>query len=190
MRIAVDLDGVLYPGEAYKGAHIFDEPPREGALEWLASLLEAGHDVVIFTSRLSQEPDHPKYEVADIDVVKVALFGWMSKHSTFHQEKLLFGRLRIANPSHGKIGCDIYIDDRAYRYDGGPFPSPAELEAVKPYWKKERAKMYMVRKDGHYWAGIDGWLGFGLGYQWSDLVTAERVMRSHGGEVVTIEEPE
>lgn len=137
LRLAVDLDGCLYPGGKYVSATDFSEPPREGALEWLASLVDAGHEVFIFTSRCSQEPDHPKYKVACTTEVEIAFWKWVWSNLKDIQryDKLLVGGVSICPPEWGKVGCDVYIDDRAVRYEGGPFPSPEELEKVQPYWK-------------------------------------------------------
>lgn len=154
MRIAVDLDGVIYPGGAYRDAHIFDQPPREGALEWLADLVEAGHSVLVFTSRLSQEEGHPKYKVACPMQVQDAFYDWLEEHACERARHFLLNsgldEFDIASPSDGKIGCDIYIDDRAYRYEGGPFPTAAELERVEPYWKPKKVSLKQIPSGGKF----------------------------------------
>lgn len=142
MRIGIDLDGVLYPGGKFRGGCVFDEPPCEGAFEWLESLLESGHQLVLFTSRSCQEPDHPIYGVEDPLEVQKAFWEWVFMHGSadfLEAITLDEGCLIVAPPSWGKVGCDIYVDDRAYYYDGGAYPTPEQLEEHLPHWKLDES---------------------------------------------------
>lgn len=116
--VYVDFDGVI---NSYKTK--FDtanpsnlpDPPVPGAIEWLSRAVERFH-VVIFTCRMLQ----PESEAA--------IHNWLFKHGMPNN---LVDRLAF---SCTKRGAEVYIDDRAWRFEG-TFPTLDELETLKP-WNK------------------------------------------------------
>lgn len=104
-RIAVDFDGVCA-----EITHDYYEigDPVPGAIDILSNLRELGWYIVIWTSRvnamkleeLSQAPNqYPK--------LMIGMLEWLEKHN-FPYDELDMG--------HQKPACNIFIDDRAYRF--------------------------------------------------------------------------
>lgn len=117
--IYVDFDGVLNSYQTKfdqnNPTHLPD-PPVAGAIEWLSRASEK-FDIVIFTCRML----HPETEAA--------LHHWFFKHGLPNHviDHLAF--------SCTKRGSEVYIDDRAWRFEG-TFPDLEELENFKPWNKR------------------------------------------------------
>lgn len=104
MRIVVDLDGTISPlkqeGETYA-----DLIPFDGAIERLNELKEAGHYIIIQTARnmATQESNLGKV----LKNVGKTTLDWLEKYNVPYDE-IYFG----------KPNGQLYIDDRALRYNG------------------------------------------------------------------------
>ena len=116
--LAVDFDGVLHSyASGWQGPTTIPDPPVAGAIEWLTAAAER-FDLAICSVRSA----HP----GAIDAMR----AWLRAHGL--PERVL-ERLRfpIAKPA-----AELYIDDRAYRFDGA-FPSFDELANLAP-WTRRR----------------------------------------------------
>lgn len=115
-NIFVDFDGVLnsYQTPFTTPTHLPD-PPIPGAIEWLEELVKNFH-VTIYTTRMLQ------------GVAQAALVDWFLRNGLpMHTiDKMSFSCV--------KGGADVYIDDRAYRFEG-VYPTVEELKTLKP-WNK------------------------------------------------------
>lgn len=102
MRIVIDLDGTICPikkdGESYA-----DLTPFEGASEKIKSLRKSGHYIIIQTARNMATCDSNMGKVLK-NVGKITL-DWLEKHDIEYDE-IFFG----------KPNAQIYIDDRALRF--------------------------------------------------------------------------
>ncbi|MBZ0116005.1 MAG: hypothetical protein K8H88_03345, partial [Sandaracinaceae bacterium] len=117
--IAVDFVGVLHSYvSGWSGPTAIDDPPVEGALAWLAEAVER-FDVAIVSVRNA-------YPGAI-----AAMRGWLREHGL--PEATL---QRIRFPVH-KPPAELYLDDRAWRFDGR-FPRFEEIGQLVP-WTKGRA---------------------------------------------------
>lgn len=104
MRICIDIDGTICalrkPHENYS-----DVLPIEGASEKIKALKEKGCYIILCTAR------HMK--TCDANVGKViakqglTLLEWLNKHD-FVYDEIWFG----------KPNADVYIDDRALKFEG------------------------------------------------------------------------
>lgn len=116
--IAVDFDGVLHSySSPWVDQYTIPDPPNPGAIDFLRELSQH-YRVVIFTTRA-------------IDVLAVAHLGkWLIKHGL---ESDIVNKIEASNR---KGDASLYIDDRAFRFEGR-FPSMGEIEALAdPWWKK------------------------------------------------------
>lgn len=106
-RVMVDLDRTIHKySKSWHNGSIYD-PPFEGAketLEWLKSL---GFEIVIFTSRASEENAR---EMGDQDVKKqIAMVeAWLNKYD------IPYDRITAE-----KLAALFYIDDRAIHIPNG-----------------------------------------------------------------------
>lgn len=116
--ICVDFDGVLHSyTSGWKGADVIPDPPVPGAIEFLRYLQENGYRVVIHTTR------------AESDAAVTAIRAWLRICGMSEAES---ARIRITNM---KVPAEVYVDDRAYRFNG-VFPSRDELEQAARPWNK------------------------------------------------------
>lgn len=96
--VAVDFDGVLHPYTAgWVGSVPADEPPIEGAREFLIWLRDNGFEVVVFSTR------------ADHEDGLVGILGWLHKHRLV---------VYVKRVTHEKVPAIAYVDDRAVPYHG------------------------------------------------------------------------
>jgi len=103
-RICLDLDGVLAKYEGWKGPeHI--GPPLPGALDFAWSLAQFA-DIVIFTSRCSQDPGDENGSRPDPGKVRIKIIDWLEKYK-FPYTDVYVGQ--------GKPRAAAFIDDRAVR---------------------------------------------------------------------------
>lgn len=104
MRIVIDLDGVICelkkdPSESYA-----DLTPVKGAKEKIKQLREKGHYIVISTARNMKTYDSNLGRIMK-NVGKITL-DWLDDNGIEYDE-IYFG----------KPNADIYIDDRAIRFE-------------------------------------------------------------------------
>lgn len=93
MLVMIDLDGVICSEERTFERSLAE--PMEGARQALATLKSMGHTVVIYSARSWAE-----YKMT---------FDWLSRHG-FEFDSLVMG----------KPNYDVFIDDRAVRFEGWP----------------------------------------------------------------------
>lgn len=103
MRLIIDLDGTIcYLKE--KGETYADVKPKEGAAEFISNLRKQGHYVIIQTARNMATCEANLGKVMK-NVGKITL-EWLDTHGIEYDE-IYFG----------KPNGDLYIDDRALRFE-------------------------------------------------------------------------
>ena len=103
-RVCLDLDGVLAKYEGWRGTdHI--GPPLPGALEFAWSLAQFS-DIVIFTSRCSQDAGGEERSRISPGQMKIRIIEWLEKYK-FPYTDVYVGQ--------GKPRAAAFIDDRAVR---------------------------------------------------------------------------
>lgn len=114
--VAVDFDGVIHSYTTpWERADIIPDPPVEGAIEWLLEIAKK-FQVVIFTTR------------AATTAGRLAVLGWLRMRGVHVQEDEITSE---------KPAALIYLDDRAWRFEGpGTFPSAEQIHAARPWNKR------------------------------------------------------
>lgn len=101
MNIAVDFDGVIHRySKDWRDGTIYD-PPMPGCREALEKLIEEGHEIIVYTTRIfcrDGRVDEGKLE---------ELVNWMDAH------EIPFDQVHTAA---GKPIAHVYVDDRAVRF--------------------------------------------------------------------------
>lgn len=115
--LAIDFDGVLHSyASGWQGPAVIADPPVERAIEWLTAAVER-FDLAIYSVRAA----YP----GGIDAMR----AWLRQHAL--PERVLERiRFPIAKPP-----AELYIDDRAFRFEG-KFPSFDELAQLAPWTRK------------------------------------------------------
>ncbi len=103
MRIVIDLDGTICPIKKPDGSYK-DLPVHDGAVEKIRELRNQGHYIIIQTARNMATCESNVGKVMK-NVGKVTL-DWLEKHNVEYDE-IYFG----------KPNADLYIDDRALRFE-------------------------------------------------------------------------
>jgi capsule biosynthesis phosphatase len=104
MRIVIDLDGTIcYHKEEWQTYS--DVLPKEGVQELIRGLREKGHYIIISTARNMLTCDSNVGKVIK-NIGKITL-EWLERHQIEYDE-IYFG----------KPNGEIYIDDRALRFEG------------------------------------------------------------------------
>lgn len=112
--IAVDFDGVIHRYDTpFIAPETIPDEPVDGAIEWLKQISK-DFDVVIFTTR------------ARTTEGVLAVREWLTSRG--------FGGMPYAVTDR-KPAALIYIDDRAYRFDGTHFPTKDEIHQARPWHK-------------------------------------------------------
>jgi hypothetical protein len=112
--IAVDFDGVLHSYTSpWVDHHVIPDPPVPGAVDWLNAIVK-DFDVVIFTTR------------GKTTAGKSAVRRYLDEHG------VEWGLAAVVTDE--KPPALIYLDDRAYRFEGS-FPSPDDVHRARP-WNK------------------------------------------------------
>lgn len=127
--IAVDFDGVIHQYvSSWEAPWVITDPPMPGAFEWLAAMV-AKFRVVINSSRFTpQYVQHGKVINPQARAL-AALAAWFDAHGLpAHVRDQL-----VVWSQPGKPAALVYIDDRAFRFEGA-FPTAAEIHKLKP-WK-------------------------------------------------------
>ena len=119
-RVCLDLDGVLARYEGWKGSeHI--GTPLPGAVDFAASLAEFA-DIIIFTSRCSQDTAVETERVVDPAKMRIRIIDWLEKY------KIPYADVYVGQ---GKPRAAAFIDDRAVvcspQTDKGAFESALKL---------------------------------------------------------------
>lgn len=113
--VAVDFDGVIHSYTSpWTTAGEIPDPPVPGAIGALHRLAE-DFDLVIFTTRA-------KTADGAVEVIK-----WLRKNGCPDD---LWKDVTAVKPA-----ALIYIDDRAYRFNGDNWPTAQEVHAARP-WNK------------------------------------------------------
>lgn len=123
--IAVDFDGVLNSyTSGWQGTSVLPDPPVEGAIEWLHTMIQK-FDVVIMSTRNWQRGG------------RKAMRAWLKKHAgTIWWESAGLRGLEEIKFPRKKPPALIYLDDRAVRFEGpGTFPSVQDVHKLRP-WNK------------------------------------------------------
>lgn len=134
--ICVDFDGVLHAyTSGWKGATVIPDGPVPGAIEWLCDLVDPlrGEDalkVVVCSSR-ARRP-----------------WGWWAVRSWLRKQIMehygcdavrgddIAAEIRVTSKKPAAI---VYIDDRAWRFDGKTFPTADQLRGHRPWCAVPRA---------------------------------------------------
>lgn len=129
--IAVDFDGVLHSYiSPWTKPHEIPDPPVEGAIDWLRSMI-SHFDVVIFSTRCKTWRG------------RRAIRDWLWKYSgeVYRDSRGMWedldplGGIRL---SKTKPPALIYLDDRAVRFTGpDSWPTPDEIHRLWP-WNKDK----------------------------------------------------
>jgi hypothetical protein len=117
--LAIDFDGVLHSyASGWKGATEIPDPPVAGAIAFLTQAVER-FDVAISSVRSAQP--------GAIDAMR----AWLRAHGL---PEHVIERIRFPLT---KPPAELYIDDRAYRFDG-TFPSFDAIAQLEPWTRKRR----------------------------------------------------
>jgi len=123
--LCVDFDGVIHSyasGWTWKdGVDVIPDPPVAGSFEWLERMTKR-YTICIYSAR------------SKIVGGIVAMKAWFLSYGmpTDVMKKLEF-------PTQ-KPAAWLTIDDRAWRFDGpGTFPSNADIDNFKPWYKRTRS---------------------------------------------------
>lgn len=97
--VCLDFDGVLHAYTSpWTRADVIPDPPVPGAQKFCRALVSSGWDVVVFSTRAAEPTG------------LLAMESWLDDNG-FPPE------VRVAPPG-GKPHAQVYIDDRAYRFEG------------------------------------------------------------------------
>jgi hypothetical protein len=122
----VDFDGVLHRYDTpWIAPHVIPDGPVDGAIEWLHRTLQK-FDVVIFSTRCRTWRG------------RRAVRRWLRQHGGMLWNESL-GSLGLEDIvlSYEKPPALVYIDDRAWRFEGR-FPTSNEIHNARP-WNKSGA---------------------------------------------------
>lgn len=113
LRICIDLDGTIctikQPNETYADVKVMP-----GAKEFIDSLRDMGHTIIINTARNMQTQGHNVGKVMK-NVGKITL-DWLEENQ-IHYDEIFFG----------KPNADITIDDRVFKFNDWKKMSIPEL---------------------------------------------------------------
>jgi len=116
MRVVVDLDGTICPIKE-PGQNYADLQPFPEAVQKLKELQAAGHYIIIQTARnmATQQSNLGKV----MKNIGLTTLDWLQRYEVPYDEVYF-----------GKPNAHVYIDDRAYRFEGWDKVSPQSLEAL------------------------------------------------------------
>jgi hypothetical protein len=129
--LCLDFDGVLNSYvSGWKGADVIPDPPVDGAIPFLMTVVASRFDVVIYSSR-SHQPGGVS-----------AMRAWLKKHVEEHCDRWHPGDPALPQvvldaigfPDH-KPSAMVTIDDRAITFTG-KWPSMQDLLGFKPWNRK------------------------------------------------------
>lgn len=116
MRIVIDLDGTICPIRQ-EGENYSDLVPLSGAVEKIQALKQAGHYIIIQTARNMATQGGNLGKVMQ-NIGKITL-DWLEVYGIPYDE-IFFG----------KPNAHIYIDDRAFRFEGWEQVSIEHLQNI------------------------------------------------------------
>lgn len=119
--VAVGFDGVIHSYTTpWINPHTIPGPPVKGSLEWLFHT-SAHYDIVIHSRR------------ARTCRGRCAIRRWLAEHMPAHHWAVVQHGLRI---THRKPRAHLYIDDKAWRFDGpGTLPTRGQIEGFR-HWSR------------------------------------------------------
>lgn len=132
--VCVDFDGVLHAYTTpWIDAHTIPDLPVPGAIEWLQRTI-SHFDIVIFSTRAKSKRGRDAMH----DWIKGN--AWEAYYAREGDSITLDEAGRVLNMnkirfSYEKLPALIYIDDRAYRFDGTNWPSRNDIYSARP-WNK------------------------------------------------------
>ena len=113
--VACDMDGVLHSYTTpWSAANEIPDPPVPGAIDWLNEI-HCHFDVVVHTTR------------GDQDGGNEAVTSWLRENGYTGPDLVVTSK---------KIPALIYIDDRAWRFEGDNFPTPRQVHEARPWHRK------------------------------------------------------
>lgn len=131
--ISVDFDGVLHAyTSGWQGATVIPDGPVPGAIAWLCDLVDPlrGEDAftVVVNSARARTP-----------------WGWWAVRrwlsAQIHEVRGCgtFGHdiIDAIKVTCRKPAAIVYVDDRAWRFDGKTFPTAEQLRAHRPWCAKQ-----------------------------------------------------
>lgn len=125
--IAVDFDGVIHSYTSpFPGVNKIPDPPVDGALDFLRSLIDAHYRVLIFSTRCIEKPGHE----GGIEAMKT----WLSENGL---EDRYLSLLEFTAEKQAAI---LYIDDRGWRFEG-TFPTLDEIANSKTWTGKKSSTL-------------------------------------------------
>jgi hypothetical protein len=127
--VCVDFDGVIHAYTSpWVAPHVIPDPPVAGALQWILDRMHDDFTVVIHTTRARTWRG------------RRAIRAWLRKHGGegMYYEVMGFAGLEDVKITHRKVPALVYIDDRAWRFDGTNWPSKEEIHRARP-WNKVTA---------------------------------------------------
>lgn len=116
MRIVIDLDGTICPIRQSNQTYA-DLLPLPNAVEKINELKNEGHYIIISTARNMATCESNVGKVLK-NVGKITL-EWLEKYNISYDE-IFFG----------KQNADVYIDDRALRFDGWESINSSSLSLI------------------------------------------------------------
>jgi hypothetical protein len=130
--LAIDFHGVIHSHQtAVQGAAIADDPPVEGAIEFLDQVVQHFH-VAIVSARFSST------DVGGVQVMRECR-AWLERHglkAPVTCDPDCSGRVYL---TARKPKAKVLLDDRAVTFDG-TFPDPAWLLRFEP-WNRQATPM-------------------------------------------------
>jgi hypothetical protein len=113
--VALDFDGVINSYKSnFVAVDVIPDPPVDGALDAIRDYLDFGLTVYIYSTR-NEWPEG-----------RQAIHDWLIEHGL---EEDRVNDLQIVS---GKPIAKIYVDDRAWHFDG-KFPSIDEIKYYRPW---------------------------------------------------------
>lgn len=137
-RVACDFDSVIHQGTSLftVPSEILD-PPWPGVFQGIREILEEGSTFIIHTCRLSHwSTSNPFLFAEDPEKVERALKIWFLLHDMEPNYVDQFHFWRYV----GKPSADVYIDDKAFNFDG-LFPTIKELREAMDRSEASRASV-------------------------------------------------
>ena len=136
MTIALDFDGVIHSyHKGWQKGEIYGYP-IDGALESIHTLLRQGHSVVIISTRspfqirnwLDMLNAAPAPEIIPFEYQVIPFW------------KKFWNKKNVVGITRRKIVANIYIDDRAERFDGNWLVTMNHIKGFKTWQEIEKRK--------------------------------------------------
>ena len=125
--IAIDFDGVIHAySKGWQDGSIYDKP-IEGIFEFIGQLFKNGYSVYIHSTRNSSQIKNwlqwyimvTEYDVeglgGDPTIYKYTRYGYTCQKIPFWVK--FWNKKNVLGISRRKLPAQIYIDDRAYKFD-------------------------------------------------------------------------